>query len=120
MQVGRVSGMTAPGGSANLVVKGTVPAQVHHRVKVARLTMTLQAVRAAAAVGVAAVTAAAVAAAAVMMEVHQHLLAMEEVLPLVGMLGWPVQVHQVLGPVQVQGARCYFPGGGVQYSDAES
>ena len=115
--VGHVSVTTAPGGSANLAVK---QAQVHHRVKVAHLTMTLQAVRAAAAVGVAAVTVGAVAAAAVMTEVHQHLLEMEGVLPSAGILARPVQVRQVLGPVQVQGARCSTPRRGVQGFDDES
>lgn len=121
--VGHVSDTTAPGGNANQVVRGIVQAQAHSRVKVAHLVMTLPAVRAAAApaVGVVAVTvgAAAAAAAAVMVKVHQHLLAMEGVLPLVGILAGPVQVHQVLEPVQLQGARCYLPRRGVRSFDAE-
>lgn len=118
--VGHVSDMTALGGSANLVVKGIVRAQVHRRVKVAHLTMTPRAVRAAAAaaVGVVAAIVGAVAAAAVMVEAHRHLLETEAVLPSVGILAWPVQVYQVLEPVQLQGARCCLPREGVQSFDA--
>lgn len=104
--VGHVSGMTALGGNANLTVKGTAQAQVHHRLKAARPVMIPPTVRAAAAVGPVAAVGAVAAAVAVVVEVHQHLLEMVGVLPLVGTLARLVQVLSVLEPVQQRGAKC--------------
>ncbi len=102
--VGHVSGMTAPGGSADPKGQARAPALVVHRLQAPLMVMGLLAAKAAAATirtAKVAVTAAVVGA-----QVQVHLQEVVGVLHLTTTLALSVRVHRVLVQVQLLDARC--------------
>lgn len=109
---GHVLGMTAAGGSVNPKIKGIAPALMPHRLQAPLMTVILPAIKAAAAAvrtargAVKTGKVAVKAAVAAGVEVQVRLLEVAAVWRLVATLAPPVRVHQVLGQVQRQDARC--------------